>query len=177
MFRALSRRGYSPIGVKSLPAPIVNAIRLSLGGSGSLSSAMLATLLDQEMLEVVRAIPIASRTTPMAALQKTGAQVANELGGRYLLRYLLREQVGSYAAGSNDRHWVTPTPYAPGDTIPWLALPAPTRPRTHVMLLDPSKIATICGPRWVRFGKGIEYHLPSGFPPTALALAWELQIS
>jgi hypothetical protein len=143
------------------------------------SSSWLATALDQELLEVVRGIPIAPRTTPINSppLQKTGRQVSDELGGRYLLRYLLPHQIGSHTTGSDRPHWVTPTPYAPEETVSWLALPAPAQPRTFVMLLDPSKIPDIWGPRWVKLGKGIEYYLPRGFPGSALVFAWELRVT
>jgi hypothetical protein len=114
---------------------------------------------------------------PFHLLERTGAQVATELSGRYLLRYLLPHQVGQYAAGSGDQHWVTPTPYAPEETVSWLALPAPRDPRTYVMVLHPAQIPVICGPRWVRFGGGIEYYLPNGFPPAALAFSWELEVT
>ena len=115
-----------------------------------MSCAWLSTVLDQEMLEVVRRVRIAPRTVSYQILlvswQKTGRQVAGELGGRYLLRYLLRHQVGSYINGSTDRHYTTPTPYSPADTVSWLTLPSPTRKRDFVMLLDPTKIDTILGP-------------------------------
>lgn len=147
------------------------------------TSSWLATLLDQEMLEVVRKVSIRPRTTPDAMLpQLNGPQVATHLGGRYLLRYLLPHQVGdvdSYAAqGSNRRHFVTPTPYAPGETVPWLALPKPAESRLYVMLLDPEKIdREVLGPRWVRGGKGFEYLLPQGFPKEALVFQWALQVT
>lgn len=143
----------------------------------------LATLLDQEMIEapaVATLIPtgIAQRTTPDTALTlKTGAQVAQELRGRLLLRYLLPHQVGSFTSGASGLHYTTPTAYAPGETTSWLALPQPHLPRLFVMLLDPSRIPEIKGPRWVRFGNGIEYLLPNGFPAAALRLQWEVSIA
>jgi len=139
------------------------------------TSSRLATQLDQEMLESISG-PIAPRSTPIHTLQRTGAQVVKELGGRYLLRYLLPHQVGLHIHGSADPHWVTPTPYAPEETISWLALPAPRDPRPYVMVLNPAAIPAIWGPRWVRFGGGIEYFLPNGFPGDALAFPWELEV-
>jgi hypothetical protein len=44
------------------------------------------------------------------------------------------------------------------------------------MLLKPGEIAEVWGPRWVRFGGGIEYYLPRGFPPEAVALSWEVEV-
>ena len=99
----------------------------------------------------------ASAVATSALPQKTGRQVARELGDRYLMRYLLPHQVGQFVGGSSGPHWVTPTAYAPEETISWLALPAPRDPRPYVMLLKPEEIVDIWGPRWVRFGGGIEY--------------------
>ena len=144
------------------------------------SASWLATALDQEMLEVVRSpsVAIAPRATPDSALpSKTGSDVARELGGRYLLRYVLDDQVGEYLAGSTAPHWTTPTPYSATDTVSWLALPAPTLIRRYVMMLDPARIPQLLGPRWIRFGKGIEYLLPSGFPANAVVFPWELEIT
>jgi hypothetical protein len=136
----------------------------------------LATQLDHEML-VALGVAIAASVLPTTALaRKSGQQIAKELGGRYLLRYLLRHQVGRYTGGSSDQHWVTPTPYAPEETISWLALPAPRDPRAYVMLLKPEEITEVWGPRWIRFGGGIEYYLPRGFPAAALAFQWEMEV-
>ena len=137
----------------------------------------LATVLDQEMLETIRKVSIADRSTPDAALPiKTGTDVATELGGRYLLRYVLKDQVGTFMDGSTRSHWVTPTPYTSRDATAFLALPAPNRLRRFVMVLNPAEIPRILGPRWVRLGQGIEYLLPNGFPTTALVSGWELEL-
>lgn len=147
------------------------------------SCSWLATLLDQEMLEVVRGVSIYSRTTTDKKMKSlSGTQVAQQLGGRYLLRYLLPNRVSKVTDwkknGSNDPHWVTPTAYAPGETVSWLALPAPAQSRQFVMLLDPAKITRdILGPRWIRMGKGIEYKLPNGLNWQAVVFAWALQVS
>jgi hypothetical protein len=130
------------------------------------------------MLEVQRSAAIAGRGTPDFQLQRrSGGDVARELGNRYLLRYLLAHQLGQFQNGSSRNHHVTPTPYSPEDTISWLALPRPTEPRTHVMLLDPARISVILGPRWVRLGKGIEYVLPDGFSQGAIVFRWELPVT
>jgi hypothetical protein len=138
----------------------------------------IATILDQEMLEIVHNILIAPRPTPDASLpRKSGKQVSAELGGRYLLRYLLPWQVGLYLRGSGGCHYVTPTPYTPEETISWLFLPKLPFPRPYAMLLDPSQISEILGPRWVRLGGGIEYILPNGFTEDALVKPWEIQVT
>lgn len=137
---------------------------------------MLATSLDISMLER-RGVRIFPGPTPDKSLpHKTGVEVSRELGGRFLLRYVLPDQLGRYTAGSLDVHWVTPTPYAPLDLVPYLFLPNPKRIRTHVMLLNPVHIPTIAGPRRVNLGEGIEYLLPDGFPKQALVAPWEKEI-
>ena len=137
----------------------------------------LATVLDEELLERVHGVVIAPRMTPdMHLPARTGHDVARELGGRYLLRYVLEEQLGVFADGSDAAHYVTPTPYAPGETVVYLSLPRPASPRRYVMMLDPLRIAEIRGPRWVRLGPGIEYILPRGFPRDALVWGWEQEV-
>ena len=158
-------------------------LRIQVEKIGMASAAWLATNLDQEMLEAGRnpAVVIAARPTPDGGLpRKNGGQVAAELGGRYLLRYLLPHQVGLYRHGSADPHCATPTPYAAADTVSWLKLPRARQDRPFVMFLDPAQISEIWGPRWVRFGKGIEYLLPRGFPQNAMVpvgSAWEVPVT
>jgi hypothetical protein len=140
-----------------------------------MSCGHLATYLDHDML--LKKTNIASSSTPDTALAvKTGAVVAEELSGRLLIRYLRRSEVGQYLYGNSARHFVTPTPYGSADCVTFLALPDPTVKRGHLLLLDPSKIEEISGPRWVEAGGGIEYLLPRGFPQAALAFRWELQL-
>jgi hypothetical protein len=137
----------------------------------------LATFLDQERIEL--AAPIAPRGTPTAGLPlKAGVDVYRELGGRFLLRYLRVSQVDRFALGSaTDRHFVTPTPYGPEDAVRFLYLPAPVDPPTFVLVIDPSKVDRILGPRWVRMGDGIEYILPEGFTREALVTSWEMTLA
>lgn len=136
----------------------------------------LAVELDLEMLHV-QGVAIADENTPDNALpSKKGRDVAKHHGRRYLLRYLLPAQVGQYAGGSSARHFVTPTPIRPSHTVQFLTLPAPSRPRTHVLLIDLDKVDLVLGPRRVRFGRGIEYILPNGFPPDAVVVGWEVEI-
>lgn len=135
-------------------------------------------MLDQEMLEDVSRITIAARTTPNDALpRKSGAEVANELRGRVLLRYLVGERINSYQPGSPQLLYTSPTPFAPSDLSSWLALPSPEIARTFVTMLDPAQIHVILGPRWVRRGKGIEYLLPQGYPIEAIILGWPIPVT
>ena len=142
----------------------------------------LATWLDWEML-VQRGVAIEPPTTPIALLhRKTGSQVADELGGRYLIRYLLVGQVGLFSRGTRRLQYVTPTPYAPSETVSYLALPNPTEPRPYALVLDPSQISFIWGPQWIRGGQGVQYVLRNGFPQRAIVVpgtrgaSWEIQV-
>jgi hypothetical protein len=141
-----------------------------------MSCGYLATYLDHQMLHR-RGTVIAASSTPDTMLPfKTGAAVADELGGRLLIRYLRRSEVSQYLYGNTARHFVTPTPYSSADCTGFLALPEPTVRRGHVLLLDPAKINEILGPRWVEAGQGIEYLLPHGFTQEALARSWALEL-
>lgn len=141
-----------------------------------MSCAKIATYLDEEML-TTSTVTIAESHGPDDNLpRKAGDQVEKEISGRYLLRYLTRREIGQYLRGNGNKHFVTPTAYSSSDCISWLALPAVNVRRTHVLLLKPSEIKEIWGPRRIKGGFGIEYLLPYGFPQQALAFAWELEI-
>jgi hypothetical protein len=131
-------------------------------------SSWIATMLDQEQIErsnVIAARPQSVETMP----DRSGADVAQELGGRLLVRYLVPAQTAEFTNGSTDRdHWVTPTAIASENVVSWLALYAPRVKREHALILDPAKIEIIRGPAWIRFGQGIEYYLPTGFPKAAV---------
>lgn len=145
------------------------------------TSSRLAVMLDVDMLARHRT-PIAAAGTPDSVLSndgtfnKDGVRVAWELGGRYLLRYLLASQVTHFSQGTEyiprsflqRTHYVTPTPLSPEEAVSWLALPAPDQPRPYVVLLKPEKIGAIWGPRWVRMGGGIEYIIPPGLTADAI---------
>ena len=142
----------------------------------------IATQLDAEMLRSRTLIhPVGTRFDLLPRVPDPAAQ----LGSRLLLRYLLPEQVGEFTGGTDRAQYVTPTAYAPGETISWLALPPATGPRTWVLLLDPAFLRDVRGPRWIHFGGGIEYVLPYGFPAEAVAEIgagpagagrWELEV-
>ena len=158
-----------------MPEDYVELLALLRGATGA---ARLATILDQEMLEG-RGVEIASRITPDARLpKKSGEQVFAELGGRFLVRYLLKEGLSTAIRGTTKTTYVTPTPYSPTDAVELLMLPAEDRQREHAMLLDPRNIFVVLGPRWVQGGFGIEYILPRGYTPRAIALRpWSLRMA
>lgn len=135
----------------------------------------LATRLDEEMLLARPAVIYPPYIAVSAMPARSGSEVATELGGRYLLRYLTRAQYRQFTTGADQLSFATPTPYSPTEAVSWLALPAPTR-RSFVLLLDPNQIPEIRGPRQVRLGGGLEYVLPRGFPAAALVLPWPIPV-
>jgi len=138
-----------------------------------MSAGLLATRLDQKMIEQNCQISPASVPNDKLPI-KSGITVSQELCGRYLVRYLLARDEGRFQRGSNERHWVTPTPYSSEDAIMHLALRRTKKERRSTLLLDPVFIPEILGPRWVEWGDGIEYILPHGFP--ARAVVWEIKL-
>lgn len=128
-------------------------------------------MLDMEMLDR-RSVPIAR---PLSGSGKPssrpGLEVAVHLGGRYLLRYLMADQVEEFSGGSTRETYVTTTAYSPEDAVMWLNLPDPTQPRSYVLLLKPDEIDEIIGPMYVGFASGIQYILPHGFPKDAIVVS------
>ncbi|HEY8112889.1 MAG TPA: hypothetical protein VII16_08475 [Actinomycetes bacterium] len=132
-------------------------------------------MLDQERIEITT--PISSRLTAVETMpDRAGTNVAEDLGDRYLARYLTSAQVPEFLDGSSRGHWVTPTALSPNDVVPWLALYAPMLKRQHLLLINPSKVDVIRGPAWIRLGQGIEYYLPHGFPKSAIVDVGVLQV-
>jgi len=125
-------------------------------------------------------LPRGTRDEELPGFHSPDRLTVGSLNGRLLLRYVPATRLGLYANGSDDQHWLTPTAYDPCSAQSWLALPSPQILRRHVMLIDPFEVLAdsrpIAGPRWVRFGGGIEYLLPRGFPKSALALGWEMEV-
>ena len=91
---------------------------------------------------------------------RPGTDIAAELAGRLLMRFLTTAQVGTLTNGSTRQTYVTPTPYTSEEAVFWLNLPDPLLPRTHVLFLDPATIPLIIGPMWVAWNRGIQYILP-----------------
>lgn len=139
-------------------------------------TAQLATFLDHWMLEqeehvASRGGGIASGLADMATLpSRSGRQLASELGGRLLVRYLREHEIAEGQQGTSRPVWVTPTPYGPIDAADLLALPRAWEPRAYLVLLRPQDVPEARGPRWVLGGGGIEYLLPQGYPASAVVL-------
>ena len=136
------------------------------------SAAWLATELDSRMLDK----GIAPVGTPVGSLPvRRGAEVAKELGGRPLLRYVPFQLV--HERYRDTMTFVCPTPYAPEDLAGYLALPNPTLPRDFVIVLDPVQLDEVADPRWCDLGQGIEYILTSGYTSAAiLAPGWAVKV-
>ena len=139
-----------------------------------MTNSRLATLLDEFMLVQASVGAIyPSGTLNAQMIPKDGAAVSNELGGRYLCRYLTPVRAVQPLTATSMSTYVTPTPFTPNEAGRWLAVPAPTVLRTHVILIDPGQLSLaqgypILGPKWVRGGLGIEYVLPAGYPVNAI---------
>ncbi len=104
---------------------------------------------------------------------RTGSEVAHELRGRVLLRYMPENAVpvddGTVpdAGPCRKKCWVTITPYGPTECIKALDLDPTRPPRPRVLLLDPKEISNIRGPRRIAGGLGFEYVLTEGYPSQA----------
>jgi hypothetical protein len=137
-----------------------------------MSCAWTATQLDARMLRK----SVASNDVPLDLLPlRTGEEVAQELAGRALLRYVDDRNV--HETGHAGPTFVTPTPYSVEDLHGYLALPGPRAMRTHVLWLDPTRLTAIRGPRWCDLGSGIEYILTKGYSSEAiLSPGWAVEI-
>jgi len=127
------------------------------------------------MLALRPALVYPSHTHLASMPGRGGPDIAAELGGRYLLRYLIRKQYRQFTTGSAALHFVTPTPYSPTEVISWLALPTTAR-REFALFLDARRLSDVRGPRRVLLGGGLEYILASGFPATAIVVGWPVPV-
>lgn len=142
--------------------------------SPHLSAGWLSTVLDFEMLPVDNK-PEDIEVTEMD--DRTGADVADELGGRCLLHYVHDFKRGNLAQVERwGPCYVTPTPYSPEEASQYLYLPEPERLRCVVLVLRAHEIGRIRGPARVSIGGGIEYFLPDGFVRNDVVTRWEVTI-
>src|SRR5262245_6702939 len=96
----------------------------------------IATTLDFDML-FLRGVqifpPWASLDEIRGSLGPSGlTNLGTVLGGRCLLRYVARWQVGTLLNGTYDRTYATPTLYNPTEVSRWLSLPSPWARRRHL---------------------------------------------
>ncbi|MEW1735862.1 hypothetical protein AB0346_07920 [Nocardia beijingensis] len=97
--------------------------------------------------------------------------LAQDLGGRYLIKYIRQDSFNRLSAMSGithfpGRHHVTPTVLCAADLGKALHLPPLPNPK-YALLLNPAKVQAV-GPRRILQGIGIEYILPNGFPVDAI---------
>ncbi|WP_369033250.1 hypothetical protein [Streptomyces adonidis] len=138
------------------------------------SVSTLATHLDLHMIgpSEVQGCHVPDHLLPVLE----GAALAVQLKGRKLLHFVTLDNLGSFRDGTSRPIFTTPTPYNPGDVIGALALPGAGLPREHVIVLEPTKLEQVAGPRYVAWGQGIEYILLNGFKRDAIASKWELKL-
>jgi hypothetical protein len=127
----------------------------------------LATYQDEAML-AARGHLLAPFMTRSLAV-RTGQEVADELNGRLLLRYVPDSSIDEVSeARAGIETFVTPTPYAVRDLSHYLALPMPDIPRNSVIMIDPRRVKEVRGPQRVLAGAGIEYVLTAGYDADAV---------
>ena len=137
-------------------------------------STNLAANLDIEMLHA-RGVAISDANVPDDDLPVC-ADLADQLCGRFLLRYVRKAALAAYTFAAPGTAWpdtayVTPTALCRRETKGALNLP-PTLPApTHAVLLDPANLHAT-GPRRVRWAPTVEYILPNGF--TVDDVVWPL---
>lgn len=146
--------------------------------------ARVATSLDQRMLERDEAVVKRGAAIAIASLEvrnlptRSGVDVAEELNGRPLIRYMAQWQAEAFSGAEEGKEvFTSPTPLNAEDGPLWLALPAAWTPRAYVVYLDPAKIDLIQGPHWVDGGLGIEYLLPDGYSAAATIIKLPIRLS
>jgi hypothetical protein len=135
-----------------------------------MTSGWLATEMDSLMLGG----KIAPKGVPDAALPiRSGSDVADELHGRMLVRYV----IDAHEPPRSMATYVCPTPLSTEELDAFLALPRPGVRREYAIFLDPTRIDNIQGPRWCSMGQGIEYILSAGYKASAImAPGWGVRI-
>lgn len=173
---ALVRRMDELLRTESLAGYAKQILRPAKEDSGLLAppdltgscACVLATSLDIQWLQDRRAgerhqiWPRATRLEEMPT--RPGPDVARELGGRVLLRYVTEQ----HAPPTDRMVWTTVTPLCPRCSGPILHLPQQVVARHWVFAIDPASVAEILGPRECIMGQGIEYILPRGYDQAAL---------
>jgi hypothetical protein len=128
----------------------------------------MATSLDCWMLKEHDVEAAASTTLDADLPVKSGDQVFEEIGRRYLIRYVPKDGISLESMLAPSLRWVTPTPYSAEDALRCLALPFGERQRKYYWLINPRYLRNVKGPRSVDGGCGIEYLIPEGVPEEAL---------
>ena len=116
------------------------------------SATNLAITLDVEQIQRGSTVFASPLTNVKLMADRSGSEISEEIGGCYLVRYLLQTQVSEFLSGSSKEHWVTPTPFKPSDLGSTSALFSPHKPRSYALILNPLEIKVIRGPSRVRLG-------------------------
>jgi hypothetical protein len=141
----------------------------ALEGAGNCCADYLANSLDTQFLLRRRRDQIDriwEEDVPLEEMPvRSGSEVADELAGRMLLRYVT-EQHPPPADGR--QVWLTPTPLGVVGAVELLHLPNQIAKRHWVLVIHPARLEQIKGPRRVIMGQGIEYYLPKGYTDEAV---------
>jgi hypothetical protein len=140
------------------------------------SCARMATSLDHWMLKGHGVEAVASATRDADLPEKSGDQVFEETGRRYLIRYVPKDGISLESMLEPSPRWVTPTPYSAEDAVRYLALPFGERQREYYWLINPRYLRNVKGPRSIDGGFGIEYLIPEGVPEGALVKRFALPV-
>ncbi len=154
------------VGATVYGAPVSHAVDLSI-------------TLDEEMLGR-HGISVASPWTPDSLLPPC-PDLARQVGDRFLLKYVRRDDRQRYSCFSgithySGVHYVTPTAICRQEVVAVLNLPAPLPAPAFALILD-ANLLEAQGPRRIRSGRGLEYVLPNGFPSKAIvAPGWPVTV-
>jgi hypothetical protein len=116
-------------------------------------------------------VSIASENTPDDQVP-FATNLAAQLSGRYLIKYVRQTDLSRYSSLSGltyfpGPHFVTPTAIAAPDLPAALNLPPLPSP-SGALLLQPSILTLVRGPRRIAAGIGVEYILDQGFSLAAV---------
>lgn len=134
-------------------------------------SALLAVSLDEEMLSR-NGVVVSDATVPDSDLPEC-SDLAEQLSGRFLIKYLRSDSLNRYSNASGlshfpGKHFITPTVLCADTVVSSLNLPTYLVKPKFALVLDPSKLHAH-GPRKVRGGNGaVEYLLMDGFAADAI---------
>ena len=151
-----------------------------MGTSGRIATTLDFLFFDRRRVRIGRYLTTATRPAP-----RSGVNIARQLGGRLLARYITEAEAMSMTGptGRTTESYATPTAYSPEEAPIWLITPASRSVRPFVILLDPNEIDWIIGPLQVGPAAGIQYILPNGYPPSAIVVpgaptgSWYLSVT
>jgi hypothetical protein len=129
-----------------------------------MGSSVIPIYLDEEMLRrngaQIAPKDLTDKVLKTQAWAKNGLQPSRELGNRFLIYYMIEDNIGSALEDMIARNrscYLTPTALRPDELVTSLNLPRPGTNRRFAQLVDPAKLKTAYGPRQVDAGTGLEY--------------------